>query len=76
MMQDQNQRVVQLNSTNIAPKEMRLLTNIVRTAKYNVVNFLPLNLINQFKKLANCYFLMITVMQTIRSISISDGKPV
>jgi len=53
-----------------------LLSNVVRTAKYNVVNFLPLNIINQFKKLANCYFLMITIMQTIPSISISQGKPV
>jgi hypothetical protein len=53
-----------------------MLTNVVRTAKYNVVDFLPRNLINQFKKAANCYFLMITVMQTIPSISISDSKPV
>lgn len=29
----------------------------------------------QFKKAANCYFLIISYMQTIRSISISNGVP-
>lgn len=58
------------------PLSKELLANIVRTAKYNAFNFIPYNLMNQFKKLANVYFLMITVMQTIPSISISDSKPV
>ena len=49
--------------------------NKVRTAKYTLLTFLPLNLFNQFKKIANCYFALITYMQTVRSISISDGKP-
>jgi phospholipid-transporting ATPase len=49
--------------------------NKVTTAKYNMWNFIPLNLFNQFKKLANCYFLVITFMQTIKSISISNGTP-
>ena len=31
---------------------------------------------NQFKKMANVYFLVIAFMQTIESISISDGKSV
>jgi len=34
-----------------------------------------MNLINQFKKAANMYFLIITFMQMIKEISISDGKP-
>ena len=50
--------------------------NQVITSKYTPLNFLPLNLINQFKKAANVYFLIIAFMQTIRSISISNGKPV
>ena len=50
--------------------------NTVRTSKYNVFTFLPLNLLNQFKKMANVYFLIISFMQTIKSISISDGKSV
>lgn len=50
--------------------------NTVRTSKYNVFTFLPLNILNQFKKMANVYFLIISFMQTIKSISISDGKSV
>ena len=53
-----------------------MVANVVRTSKYNVMTFLPLNLLNQFKKMANVYFLIIAFMQTIKSISISDGKSV
>ena len=50
--------------------------NMIRTSKYTVLTFIPLNLINQFKKAANVYFLIISFMQTIKSISISSGAPV
>lgn len=40
------------------------------------MTFLPLNLITQFKKLANVYFLLISCLQTIEMISITDGTPV
>ena len=53
-----------------------MVSNIVRTAKYSVLSFVPLNLMSQFKKMANVYFLVISFMQTIKSISISDGKSV
>ena len=38
--------------------------------------FLPKNLLEQFSKLANVYFLLIAFMQMIPIISISGGKPV
>ena len=50
--------------------------NKVVTAKYNIFNFLPLNLCNQLSKAQNLYFIMISCMQTIRAISISAGKAV
>jgi len=50
--------------------------NKVVTAKYNIFNFLPLNLWNQLSKAQNLYFIMISYMQTIRAISISAGKAV
>ena len=53
-----------------------MVSNIVLTSKYNVFTFIPLNLLNQFKKMANVYFLCISFMQLNRSISISDGKSV
>ena len=49
--------------------------NKIRTGKYSIITFLPKNLINQFSKMANVYFLIIAFMQCIPSISISGGKP-
>ena len=49
----------------------------MRTSKYTWYNFLPINLFEQFtKKIANLYFLIITFMQMIKVISISNGAPV
>ncbi|KNE64610.1 phospholipid-translocating P-type ATPase, flippase [Allomyces macrogynus ATCC 38327] len=42
--------------------------NAIRTAKYSVWTFLPRNLAEQFSKVANLYFLMIIVLQTIPAI--------
>ena len=56
-------------------KNRTFSNNNVRTAKYTIWDFIPKNLFNQFKKLANCYFLIITYMQTVKSISISNGTP-
>jgi phospholipid-transporting ATPase len=53
-----------------------MVSNVVRTSKYNVFTFIPLNLMSQFKKMANVYFLVISFMQMIESISISDGKSI
>jgi len=50
-------------------------SNEISTAKYNIVTFLPKNLYEQFKKLANVYFILIAAMQCVPAISISDGKP-
>jgi len=49
--------------------------NGIRTSKYTLLSFIPLNLFTQFSKAANCYFLIISYMQTIKSISISNGVP-
>ena len=45
------------------------------TTKYTFINFFPKNLILQFTKAANMYFLVIMFMQMIPAISISGGKP-
>lgn len=41
----------------------QLLKNDVSSSRYNVLNFLPLQLIFQFSKLANAYFLLISMLQ-------------
>ena len=50
--------------------------NCIYTSKYNFINFIPLNLIVQFSKLPNVYFLIIGIMQMIPSITNSGGFPV
>lgn len=37
--------------------------NFVRTAKYTLVTFLPLNLFEQFSRIANLYFAFIAILQ-------------
>ena len=63
-------QVNQDNSDNPAFKP-----NSIRTSKYTAITFLPKNLIEQFSKLANIYFLFIMVLQIIPQISISGGQP-
>ena len=51
------------------------LTNKICTSKYTLLTFIPKNMLYQFKKLANLYFLAISVLQAIPIISVSDGIP-
>ncbi len=50
--------------------------NAIKTSKYTFFDFIPLNLMVQFSKLPNIYFLIIGIMQMIPDISISGGFPV
>ncbi|XP_041069580.1 phospholipid-transporting ATPase IC isoform X2 [Carcharodon carcharias] len=43
--------------------------NAIRTYKYNVLTFLPRNLMEQFKRAANAYFLILLILQAIPQIS-------
>uniref|UniRef100_A0A673C872 Phospholipid-transporting ATPase n=1 Tax=Sphaeramia orbicularis TaxID=375764 RepID=A0A673C872_9TELE len=44
-------------------------TNAIKTSKYNFFTFLPLNLFEQFQRIANAYFLFLLVLQVIPAIS-------
>ncbi|XP_077377783.1 phospholipid-transporting ATPase ID-like [Festucalex cinctus] len=44
-------------------------TNAIKTSKYNFFTFLPLNLFEQFQRIANAYFLFLLVLQVIPEIS-------
>ncbi|XP_062937757.1 phospholipid-transporting ATPase FetA-like [Cynocephalus volans] len=43
--------------------------NTIKTSKYTALNFLPLNLFEQFQRLANAYFLILLFLQLIPQIS-------
>jgi magnesium-transporting ATPase (P-type) len=47
--------------------------NGISTAKYNCLTFLPLNLFHQFSKMANAYFLLLTLMELIPEINSAGG---
>jgi len=56
-------------------KRNAFIRNEISTAKYNLLTFFPVNLFEQIIKLANAYFLFLSIFQCIPSVSITDGKP-
>uniref|UniRef100_A0A6I8P734 Phospholipid-transporting ATPase n=1 Tax=Ornithorhynchus anatinus TaxID=9258 RepID=A0A6I8P734_ORNAN len=50
-------------------KKRKYADNAIKTAKYNIFTFLPLNLYEQFHRMANLYFLFVILLQTIPEIS-------
>ncbi|XP_075998000.1 phospholipid-transporting ATPase ID [Genypterus blacodes] len=43
--------------------------NHIKTSKYNIFTFLPINLFEQFQRIANGYFLVLLILQLIPAIS-------
>jgi phospholipid-transporting ATPase len=50
--------------------------NQIVTSKYNFLTFLPLNMMLQFSKMANFYFLVLSVLECFPLVSDSSGFPV
>lgn len=47
--------------------------NYICTSKYTLITFLPKNLLEQFRRLANTYFLCLLVLQ-VRKTYVADVK--
>ncbi|KAG7396041.1 hypothetical protein PHYBOEH_002864 [Phytophthora boehmeriae] len=45
------------------------ISNAIHTSKYTFLNFLPLCLMQEFRRSANLYFLVIAILQSIKQIS-------
>ncbi|KAF0687190.1 Aste57867_21046 [Aphanomyces stellatus] len=56
-------------------KNADFCSNHVRTYKYTPSTFLPLFLLESFRKAANFYFLAVSVMQCVHTISNTNGLP-
>ena len=44
-------------------------SNYIRTTKYTVFSFLPVGLAYQFLRFSNCYFLLVTILACIPSVT-------
>jgi phospholipid-transporting ATPase len=68
---------VDLRSFKFPELENHLIfkNNSIKTSKYSCLSFLPLNLMEQFSKTANIYFLIIMILQIIPIISVTNGQP-
>ncbi|XP_078262268.1 putative phospholipid-transporting ATPase IM [Rhinoraja longicauda] len=49
--------------------KFQYVNNRIKTSKYNVFTFLPVNLFEQFQRIANAYFLFLLILQLIPQIS-------
>ncbi|XP_069564255.1 probable phospholipid-transporting ATPase IM [Brachyistius frenatus] len=49
--------------------ESHMLDNHIKTSKYNIFTFLPINLFEQFQRVANAYFIVLLILQLIPEIS-------
>ncbi|KAJ2789180.1 hypothetical protein GGI18_002550, partial [Coemansia linderi] len=47
-------------------------TNAITTSQYTLLNFLPKNLSRQFRRVANIYFLALTVLQLINYFAVGN----
>ena len=59
----------------IGQQEHSVPDNSISTTKYTIYNFFVVNLIEQFSKIANVYFLFLSLLQMIKLVSITHGIP-
>ena len=53
--------------------ERYFCSNAIRTSKYTILNFVPINLFEQFTKMANFYFLLMFFLELVPNIGTSGG---
>eukprot|EP00292_Cryptomonas_paramecium_P002149 CAMPEP_0113680182 /NCGR_PEP_ID=MMETSP0038_2-20120614/11140_1 /TAXON_ID=2898 /ORGANISM="Cryptomonas paramecium" /LENGTH=1529 /DNA_ID=CAMNT_0000598461 /DNA_START=386 /DNA_END=4971 /DNA_ORIENTATION=+ /assembly_acc=CAM_ASM_000170 len=73
-MQSGSSEVPQRTISFPPPPDAKFASNFVSTTKYTMITFLPLNLLLQFHRFANCYFLIVAILASIPSISPVGGS--
>ncbi|XP_030386581.1 phospholipid-transporting ATPase ID isoform X2 [Scaptodrosophila lebanonensis] len=63
-----NERRIRANDKEFNT-QFKYHNNYIKTSKYSLLTFLPFNLLEQFQRLANFYFLCLLVLQLIPAIS-------
>ncbi|KAJ1993125.1 hypothetical protein GGI25_002953 [Coemansia spiralis] len=56
----------------LATHAQHYCTNAITTSQYTLINFLPKNLSRQFRRVANIYFLVLTILQLIGYFSVGS----
>ncbi|XP_065363249.1 phospholipid-transporting ATPase ID isoform X2 [Calliphora vicina] len=64
----ENERRIRANDREFNA-QFKYADNYIKTSKYSMMTFLPFNLLEQFQRLANFYFLCLLVLQLIPAIS-------
>ncbi|NXJ71650.1 AT8B2 ATPase, partial [Rostratula benghalensis] len=64
----EEERRVRANAREYNEK-FQYASNCIKTSKYNIITFLPVNLFEQFQEVANTYFLFLLILQLIPQIS-------
>ncbi|XP_037689946.1 probable phospholipid-transporting ATPase IM isoform X2 [Choloepus didactylus] len=62
------ERIVKANDREYNER-FQYADNRIHTSKYNILTFLPINLFEQFQRVANAYFLFLLILQLIPEIS-------
>lgn len=63
----QNTSLISCGWTPTVALTFLLQGNAIKTAKYNIFTFLPLNLYEQFHRMANVYFVFVILLQVRRT---------
>lgn len=71
-MSNLRQFLVNLPEIECAPGD-KYVNNRVKTCKYSILTFIPLNLLVQFSKMANCYFLLLVLLEYIPAVYTPGG---
>ncbi|KMZ65496.1 ATPase [Zostera marina] len=67
---DENSRLVYVNDPVKTNEQLDLGRNSIRTGKYTVFSFLPINLYEQFRRVAYVYFLVIAVLNQLPVLAV------
>lgn len=65
----ESQSIPELRHIIINGDNSQFKSNLIKTAKYNLISFLPLALLYQYTNYFNIYFLIVTIILSIKSIS-------
>ena len=57
-------RIVEINR-NVFEKESLFPRNLISTGKYSIFNFVPKNIFEQFHRIANLWFLIVSILQVL-----------